>query len=124
MPSTDGREAVLQNIAEVLWENPPGHSPGAISKMLVRPETAGSRLVDFRISTYQPMAFVAPHHHRVQEQIYHVIEGQRLIELDGERSVMGPGDVVFIPPGVEHAMYNTGMTDLTFFVVTTPPDDE
>lgn len=124
MPSTDGREAVLQNIAEVLWENPPGHSPGAISKMLVRPETAGSRLVDFRISTYQPMGFVAPHHHRVQEQIYHVVEGQGLIELDGERSVMGPGDVVFIPPGVEHAMYNTGTTDLTFFVVTTPPDDE
>ena len=124
MPSTDGREAVLQNIAEVLWENPPGHSPGAISKMLVRPETAGSRLVDFRISTYQPMGFVAPHHHRVQEQIYHVVEGQGLIELDGERSVMGPGDVVFIPPGVEHAMYNTGTTDLIFFVVTTPPDDE
>ena len=124
MPASDGREAVIRNTAEVLWENPPGHSPGAISKMLVRPETCGSRLVDFRISVYQPMSHVEPHFHRVQEQIYHVIDGEGLMELDGERSVMGPGDFVFIPPGVVHAIYNTGTTDLTFFVVTTPPDDE
>jgi mannose-6-phosphate isomerase-like protein (cupin superfamily) len=121
---SDGREAIVRNMAEVMWENPPGHSPGAISKMLVRPETTSSRLVDFRISTYQPMSFVEPHLHKIQEQIYHVIEGEGLIELDGKRRVMRAGDYVFIPPGVVHAFYNTGNADLTFFVVTTPPDDE
>lgn len=117
------RKGSIRNIAEVLWENPPGHTPGAISKMLVRPETAGSRHVDFRISTYQPMSGVEPHTHRVQEQIYHVIGGEGLMELDRERRVVRPGDCIFIPPGVEHAIYNTGLGDLTFFVVTTPPDD-
>ena len=117
------RRAVVRNIAEVLWENPPGHSPGAISKMLVRPETVGSRLVDFRVSTYQPMSHVEPHRHKVQEQIYHVLEGDGLMELDGVRRVVHPGDFIFIPPGVEHAIHNTGRVDLTFFVVTTPPDD-
>src|SRR3990172_2948145 len=97
---------------------------GTISKMLVRPETVGSRLVDFRISTYQPMSFVEPHTHRIQEQIYHVVDGEGLMELDGERRVMRAGDYAFVPPGVEHAIYNTGRTDLTFFVVTAPPDDE
>ena len=111
-------------MAEVLWENPPGHSPGAISKMLVRPETTGSRLVDFRISTYQPMSHAEPHRHKVQEQIYHLIEGEGLIELGGEKSVVRPGDFIFIPPGVEHGIYSTGCKDLTFFVVTTPADDE
>ena len=124
MATEDGRTAVLRNIAEVMWVNPPGHAPGAISKMLVRPETAGSKLIDFRVSTYQPMAFVEPHLHKIQEQIYHVVSGEGLIELDGERSVMRAGDYVFIPPGVVHAMYNTGTADLTFFVVTSPPDDE
>ena len=118
------RQAVLRNMAEVLWENPPAHSPGAISKMLVRPETAGSRLMDFRISTYQPMSYVEPHAHKVQEQIYHVLEGEGLMELDGERKVMRSGDFVFIPPGVRHAIYNTGRTDLTFFVITSPPEDK
>lgn len=61
------RTAVLCNMAEVLWENPPAHSPGAISRMLVRPETAGSERLDFRISTYQPMSYVEPHAHKVQE---------------------------------------------------------
>jgi mannose-6-phosphate isomerase-like protein (cupin superfamily) len=32
--------------------------------------------------------------------------------------------VIHIPPGVTHAIYNTGMVDLKFIVVTTPPDDE
>jgi mannose-6-phosphate isomerase-like protein (cupin superfamily) len=123
MATTPARKAVLRNIAEVLWENPPAHAPGALSKMLVRPETAGSRLVDFRISNYQPMAFVEPHAHTVQEQIYHVVDGEGLMELDGERRVMRKGDFVFIPPGVRHAIYNTGLGDLTFFVITTPPDD-
>ncbi len=122
--SSEKRPAVVRNIAEVMWVNPPGHSPGAISKMLVRPETAGSELVDFRISTYQPMAHVEPHTHKVQEQIYHVVEGEGLMELDGERRVVRSGDCIFIPPGVEHAIYNTGRVDITFFVVTTPPDDE
>jgi mannose-6-phosphate isomerase-like protein (cupin superfamily) len=118
------RRALVRNTAEVLWENPPGHSPGAISKMLVRPETAGSKLIDFRISTYQPMAFVETHSHRVQEQVYQVLEGEGLMELDGERRVVRANDCIFIPPGVKHAIHNTGRVDLTFFVITTPPDDE
>jgi mannose-6-phosphate isomerase-like protein (cupin superfamily) len=121
---SDGRKAVVRNMAEVLWENPPGHSPGAISKMLVRPETTASRLVDFRISTYQPMSYVETHAHKVQEQIYHVLEGEGLMELDGEKRVVRSGDFIFIPPGVAHAIHNTGRTDLTFFVVTTPPEDQ
>ena len=32
-------------------------------------------------------------------------------------------DYIFIPPGVEHAIYNTGLADLVFIVVTTPPTD-
>ncbi len=59
------------------WQEFPGHFGGALSKALVRPETAGSRLIDYRISTYQPMAYVELHTHKVQEQIYHVLDGRR-----------------------------------------------
>ncbi len=118
------RKAVIRHTAEVFWENPPGHSPGSYSKMLVRPENADTRLHDFRISSYQPMAHVEPHTHKVQEQIYHILEGEGLMELNGERHVVGPGNLIFIPPGIEHAIYNTGMVDLIFFVITTPPEDE
>lgn len=116
------RKATVRKGAEVLWEQPPGHFD-AFSKMLIRPENADTKLFDFRISSYQPKGYVAPHAHEVQEQIYYIIEGEGLMELEGERTVVTPWTAIHIPPGVRHAIYNTGMLDLKFVVVTTPPDD-
>ena len=117
------RRAVIRNIVEEPWQQFPGHFGGALSKALVRPENAGSRLLDYRISTYQPMAHVELHAHRVQEQIYHVLDGEGMMEIDGERRVVRRHDVVFIPPGVPHKITNEGLGDLTFIVVTTPVED-
>jgi mannose-6-phosphate isomerase-like protein (cupin superfamily) len=117
------RKPAIRAAASVMWEEPPAHIGGAYSKMLVRPECCGSASLDYRISVYQPRAYVAPHRHRIQEQVYHILEGEALMELDGERSVVRRDDVIFIPPGVEHAIYNTGMTDLRFIVVTSPADE-
>jgi oxalate decarboxylase/phosphoglucose isomerase-like protein (cupin superfamily) len=33
-------------------------------------------------------------------------------------------DVIFLPPGVEHAISNTGLVDLVFLVVTSPVSDD
>ncbi|HTY66781.1 MAG TPA: cupin domain-containing protein [Alphaproteobacteria bacterium] len=118
------RKPVIRNIAEVPWDELPGHHGGALSKLLVHPETTGSRQVDHRISTYQPKAYVAPHTHTVQEQVYHVLEGEGLMEIAGQKQVVRRHDVIFIPPGVEHALYNTGLGALTFIVVTAPVSDD
>ena len=117
------RKAIVRNIVEEPWQEFPGHFGGALSKALVRPETAGSRLIDYRISTYQPMAYVELHTHKVQEQIYHVLDGEGMMEFGGERRVVRRHDVIFIPPGVPHKITNNGLGDLTFIVVTTPVDD-
>ena len=116
-------KAVIRPSASVMWEEPPAHYGGAYSKMLVRPEPCGSKALDYRVSVYQPKAYVAPHKHRIQEQIYHVLDGEGLMEIEGERTVVHKDDVNYIPPGVEHAIYNTGMVDLRFIVVTSPPDE-
>ena len=115
--------AVIRPAASVMWGEPPAHYGGAFSKMLVRPEPCGSKQLDYRVSVYQPKAYVAPHKHRIQEQIYHILDGEGLMEIEGERTVVRRDDVIFIPPGVEHAIYNTGMTDLRFIVVTSPADE-
>jgi mannose-6-phosphate isomerase-like protein (cupin superfamily) len=117
------RKATVRRGSEVLWEEPPGHFD-AISKMLIRPENADTKLFDFRISCYQPKGYVARHAHAVQEQIYYILEGEGLMEIEEVRTVVEPWTVVHIPPGVAHAIYNTGMVDLKFVVVTTPPEDQ
>ena len=117
------RKAAIRAAASVMWDELPAHIGGAYSKLLVRPESCGSKSIDYRISVYQPRAYVEPHRHRIQEQVYHVLEGEALMEIEGERTVVRKDDVIFIPPGVEHAIYNTGLTDLRFIVVTSPTDE-
>ena len=117
-------ESSIRNIVEEPWQQFPGHFGGALSKALVRPETVGSKQIDYRISTYQPMAYVERHSHQVQEQVYHVLDGEGMMEIDNERQVVRKHDVIFIPPGIPHAMCNTGLGDLTFIVVTTPTEDK
>jgi mannose-6-phosphate isomerase-like protein (cupin superfamily) len=121
--ASEDNGAFIRNIAEVPWREFPDHFGGALSKPLVMPETAGSRHIDYRISMYQPMAHVARHKHRVQEQIYHVLEGEGLMEIAGKNHVVRKHDFIFLPPGVEHAIANSGLVDLVFLVITSPVSD-
>src|SRR6185436_8703846 len=122
--SQDHRKPFIRNISEVEWREFPNHFGGALSKPLVMPETAGSRHIDYRISMYQPMAQVALHKHKVQEQVYHVLDGEGLMEIAGKKHVVRRHDVIFLPPGVEHSIANTGLVDLVFLVATSPVTDD
>ena len=118
------RKAFIRNVAEVPWDELPGHHGGALSKLLVHPERGASRHIDHRISMYQPMAYVKVHQHKVQEQVYHVIEGEGLMHIDGKDHVVRKHDFIFLPPGVDHSISNTGLVDLVFLVVTSPVSDD
>jgi mannose-6-phosphate isomerase-like protein (cupin superfamily) len=115
--------ASIRNIVEEPWQQFPGHFGGALSKALVRPENVGSRRVDYRISTYQPMAYGDRPAHEEQEQVFHLLAGQGSVVLGGMPAIVRRHDVIFIPPGVSHSITNHGLTDLTFIVVTTPVED-
>ncbi len=115
---------LIRNIAEIPWQRMPAHDEGALSKLLVHPETTGSRHLDYRISTYAPGAGVDRHAHRVQEQVYHVLEGEGLMEVDDITRVVRRHDVIQLPAGVPHRILNTGIGDLVFIVVTAPGSDE
>ena len=122
--SSEKSGAFIRNIADVPWRQFPNHFGGALSKPLVMPETARSKHIDYRISMYQPMAHVAKHKHAVQEQVYHVLEGEGLMEIGDRKQVVRKHDVIFLPPGVEHSIANSGLVDLVFLVVTSPLTDE
>ncbi len=117
-------EAFVRNIADIPWQEFPGHFGGALSKPLVRPETCGSSRIDHRISCYQPMAHVQEHVHQVQEQIYHVLQGVGRLTLDDKSVLLRADDYVFVPPGVRHGFTNNGTVPLVFLVITTPVEDD
>ncbi len=122
--SSEKNGAFVRNVAEVPWLEFPNHFGGALSKPLVMPGTAHSKHIDYRISMYQPMAHVAKHKHAVQEQVYHVLEGEGLMEIGDSKQVVRKHDVIFLPPGVEHSIANSGLVDLVFLVVTSPVTDD
>lgn len=59
------------------------------------------------------------HYHRVSEEIYFILEGAGLMELDGETSAVGPGDAILIPAGAWHTI--TAGPALRFLCCCAPP---
>ena len=114
-------EARVFRAQEVDWIEAPGHY-SAFSKLLVN-ESNGSKYFDFRVSSYQPKGYCDVHAHEVAENIYYILRGEGIVELDGKRFPVSPGTVIFIPPKVKHAIRNTGFEDLIFVVAASPPQD-
>jgi mannose-6-phosphate isomerase-like protein (cupin superfamily) len=115
-------KAKVMRAEEAFWEEPPGHF-AAFSKLLVHPSNADTRYFDFRISSYQPKGYAEVHVHEVAENIYYVLQGKGIVELDGKKHLVEPHMVVHIPAGVRHGIFNTGLEDLIFIVAASPPAD-
>jgi len=57
------------------------------------------------------------HRHEGQEEVYTFIYGQGTMEIDDKTFWVNPGDIVLIPDGAFHKVYNTGPSDLYFVCV-------
>lgn len=121
MPA-DKPTAKVMRMEEAFWELPPGHVQ-TFSKMLVHPTNAETKYFDFRISSYQPRGYAEVHVHEVAENLYYILKGKGIVELDGVKHLVEPHTVIHIPPGVRHGIFNTGVEDLVFIVVASPPSD-
>ncbi len=104
------------------WIEPPGHE-GSYSKLLVNPENSETQYLDVRVSITRPQGAIEPHSHAEAENVYYVIQGTGVIDLDGVRQLVRPGIAVFIAPGVRHALYNTGFENLVTLFVGCPATD-
>ncbi|RYG57021.1 cupin domain-containing protein [bacterium] len=60
------------------------------------------------------------HFHPKAEEIYFVLKGRGLMEIDGERVEMGEGDAVAIPSGARHQIEALGSEALEFLCCCAP----
>ena len=63
------------------------------------------------------------HMHREQEEVYLVLDGTAMIDVDERQFKVGEREVLAVPPGAWHRVANVGEGPLTFFVVAAPPAD-
>ncbi|MES2476182.1 MAG: cupin domain-containing protein [Verrucomicrobiota bacterium] len=59
------------------------------------------------------------HYHRLSEEIYYLIDGLGIMEIDGEEREVGPGDAILIPPGAWHQI--RAIEPLRFLCCCAPP---
>ncbi len=63
----------------------------------------------------------ARHYHRETEEIYFILEGSGLMEIEGVIRPVGPGDAILIPPGARHEITAGADAPLRFLCACAPP---
>ncbi len=58
------------------------------------------------------------HYHKLSEEIYFMLEGEAVMEIDGVERMVGPNDAILIPPGAWHQI--TATTDIRFLCCCAP----
>jgi mannose-6-phosphate isomerase-like protein (cupin superfamily) len=61
------------------------------------------------------------HLHREQEELYVVLDGTAMLDVDEEHHKLGERDAFVVPPRAWHRLSNVGVGPLTFVVVAAPP---
>jgi mannose-6-phosphate isomerase-like protein (cupin superfamily) len=61
------------------------------------------------------------HMHREQEEVYLVLDGKAMIDVDGQQLLVGEREAVAVPAQAWHRVANVGIGPLTFYVVAAPP---
>ena len=65
-----------------------------------------------------PETFMPPHIHHTQDEWITVLEGKLTVEFEGETVTAGPGDVIRMPQGRPHGIFNrSGETAMCHFAV-------
>ena len=61
------------------------------------------------------------HHHRVSEEMYYIVEGTALMEVDGDEREVTEGDAVLIPPGAWHQITASAGGPVRLLCTCAPP---
>ena len=70
-------------------------------------------------ATFPPGTFVPPHIHPTQDEFIYLFEGRLDLVLDGRDFVATPGDVIRLPMGIPHGIFNkSDQTVKCFFWVS------
>jgi uncharacterized cupin superfamily protein len=83
----------------------------------------GAQKLGYNITAVPPGKRAFPlHNHRVNEEMFFIIEGSGEIRIGSEVHALRSGDIIACPPGgpdSAHQIINTGATDLKYLAVST-----
>ena len=93
---------------------------GSTIRVLLDAET-GTRNQSLAEAWLEPGQATQRHYHARSEELYVLLEGEGEMEVDGERSRVGPGQAILIPPGARHQVTASADGPLRFLCCCAPP---
>jgi len=66
-------------------------------------------------------------HRLASSEVYYIIAGWGQLTIDGSAVSVGPGSVIYVPPGGKQSLENCGTTAIEFLCLVDPawrPEDE
>lgn len=94
---------------------------GSTIRELMHPAVhAGARNQSLAEAVVEPGGKTMVHRHVESEELYHVLSGQGIMLLAGQRFPIVPGDTVLIPPGTPHGLENPGPCELIILCCCAP----
>jgi quercetin dioxygenase-like cupin family protein len=91
-----------------------------IRELIGLPTSALVRNQSLAEASLAPGQSTERHYHRVSEEIYLLLDGGGLMEVDGDAREVGPGDAVLIPPGAWHTL-RAGADGARLLCMCAPP---
>ena len=106
-------------------ESPDGRTPMPLNvvgeETLVKVSAADSEgLMAFFHLVAPPMSGPPRHVHSREDELFYVLEGEIVFELDGNRHTVRSGGTVYLRRGVVHAYQNFTTVPARLLIVTTP----
>ena len=92
---------------------------GITSYLIVSEKTCGAKNLAITIVEMEPGGFQHLHSHK-PEQMYYILEGHGVMNVDGKEQTVQAGNCIFFPPSTVHGLKNTGEGMLRYISAASP----
>jgi len=89
--------------------------------LLLSPHNSDTKQFYAGVATIYPGCRSRGHTHENNEEICFITKGKGVVIVGEEKSEVGAGDLVYIPPRKFHQFSNPNQTSLDLFFVISPP---
>ena len=106
---------ILENDKDVASEQPGTHKGGGMTTgYSFFSKAPGLKLV-FRKRAFKPGSAIG-YHEQKEDEIYYVLSGRGLMQMNGKEFPVGPGDAILTRTGSSHGLKQVGQEDLVIII--------
>jgi quercetin dioxygenase-like cupin family protein len=84
------------------------------------PRSTSAKMLTVLDVTFAPDRGHSFHKHPDQEEVIYVTAGELEQWVEREKRILSPGDAVFLPAGMVHALFNAGQGECKFLAIFSP----